>query len=51
MKTKLFQVDAFSDKVFSGKPAIVCMLEEWMDDMLLQSIANENCHSETAFII
>ena len=51
MKIKLFQVDTFSDKVFSDKLAIVCMLEEWVDDMLLQSITNQNCHSETAFII
>ncbi len=52
MKIKLYQVDAFTDKVFSGNPAAVCPLgNEWLDDALLQNIANENNLSETAFYI
>ncbi|MEO8209217.1 MAG: PhzF family phenazine biosynthesis protein [bacterium] len=48
---KIFTVDAFTDKVFSGNPAAVCLLEKVLDDSLLQSIAAEMNLSETAFII
>jgi PhzF family phenazine biosynthesis protein len=51
MKTKLYQVDAFTDKVFSGNPAAVCPLESWLPDSVMQSIAIENNLSETAFFI
>jgi PhzF family phenazine biosynthesis protein len=46
-----FQIDAFTDKVFHGNPAAVCLLEDWLNDELLQAIAVENNLSETAFII
>ena len=49
MKIKIFQVDAFASEVFKGNPAAVCPLESWPDDTLLQSIAEENNLSETAF--
>ncbi|RCL74202.1 MAG: PhzF family phenazine biosynthesis protein [Alphaproteobacteria bacterium] len=45
-----YQVDAFSKKVFSGNPAAVCILDEWLTDKVMQSIASENNLSETAFI-
>jgi PhzF family phenazine biosynthesis protein len=52
MKTiKIFQVDAFTDKLFSGNPAAVCILENWIADELMQSIAAENNLAETAFIV
>ncbi|MBW2053575.1 MAG: PhzF family phenazine biosynthesis protein [Deltaproteobacteria bacterium] len=51
MKLPVYQVDAFTNKVFSGNPAAVCPLETWLDDSLLQSIANENNLSETAFFV
>jgi PhzF family phenazine biosynthesis protein len=51
MKIKLFQVDAFSNKLFSGNPAAVCMLNNWLDDDIMQKIAEENNLSETAFIV
>lgn len=51
MKIKIFQVDAFSNKLFSGNPAAVCMLNNWIDDDIMQKIANENNLSETAFIV
>lgn len=51
MKLKLFQVDAFAEKVFEGNPAAVCPLDEWLDDALLQAIADENNLSETAFLV
>ena len=46
----IYQVDAFSKKVFSGNPAAVCILDNWLSDRLLQDIASENNLSETAFI-
>ncbi len=51
MKIPLYQVDAFASRVFSGNPAAVCILEEWLDENLLQSIAAENNQSETAFVV
>jgi PhzF family phenazine biosynthesis protein len=51
MKNKIYQVDAFTEKVFSGNPAAVCPLEAWLPDDLLQKIAMENNLSETAFYV
>lgn len=51
MKIPMFQVDAFTSKVFGGNPAAVCVLAEWLPDEILQAIAVENNLSETAFII
>ncbi|WP_158965364.1 PhzF family phenazine biosynthesis protein [Paraglaciecola sp. L3A3] len=51
MKIKLFQVDAFASNVFEGNPAAVCPLDEWLEDELLQKIAEENNLSETAFFV
>ena len=51
MKLKQYQVDAFATRVFEGNPAAVCPLEHWLDDRLLQAIANENNLSETAFFV
>jgi PhzF family phenazine biosynthesis protein len=51
MKLKLYQVDAFTDKVFSGNPAAVCPLDSWLKDDLLQKIAMENNLAETAFYV
>ena len=50
MRLPLYQVDAFAETLFAGNPAAVCVLPEWLDDSLLQSIASENNLSETAFI-
>ncbi|WP_166264577.1 PhzF family phenazine biosynthesis protein [Marinobacter caseinilyticus] len=47
----LFQVDAFTNRVFSGNPAAVVALDTWLDDSLMQSIALENNLSETAFFV
>lgn len=49
MKLKIYQIDAFTDRVFSGNPAAVCPLDEWLSDELLQQIAKENNLAETAF--
>jgi PhzF family phenazine biosynthesis protein len=51
MKIPIYQIDAFSDRVFSGNPAAVCPLEAWLDDSTLQAIAQENNLSETAFFV
>ena len=46
-----FIVDAFTDTVFKGNPAAVCLLDEWLSDNTLQNIAKENNLSETAFTV
>jgi predicted PhzF superfamily epimerase YddE/YHI9 len=46
---RLFQIDAFTRRVFAGNPAAVCPLSTWLDDATMQSIALENNLSETAF--
>lgn len=51
MKQSLFIVDAFAEKIFTGNPAGVCPLAEWLPDELMQKIAMENKHAETAFIV
>ena len=51
MRVKQYQVDAFATRVFEGNPAAVCPLDHWLDDSLLQAIANENNLSETAFFV
>jgi PhzF family phenazine biosynthesis protein len=49
---RLFQVDAFADRPFTGNPAAVVPLErEWLPDEVMQSIAMENNLSETAFTV
>ncbi len=47
----VYQIDAFSDRVFGGNPAAVCPLDNWLDDDLMQAIAEENNLSETAFFV
>lgn len=51
MKITLYQVDAFTSKLFGGNPAAVCPLEKWIDEKMMQAIALENNLSETAFIV
>jgi len=51
MKLKIFQIDAFADKVFSGNPAAVCIMDSWLDTSLMQQIAAENNLAETAFVV
>jgi len=45
----MFQVDAFAERLFAGNPAAVLILDDWLDDALMQSIAAENNLAETAF--
>ena len=51
MKLTLYQIDAFTNKLFGGNPAAVIPLEEWIDDSLMQKIALENNLSETVFFV
>ncbi len=51
MELPLYQVDAFTNRVFGGNPAAVCPLESWLPDETLQAIALENNLSETAFFV
>lgn len=51
MKIKQYQIDAFATRAFEGNPAAVCPLESWLDDGILQAIAEENNLSETAFFV
>jgi len=51
MKQKIYQVDAFTNQVFTGNPAAICPLNRWLSDDTLQNIALENNLAETAFYV
>lgn len=51
MNIPIYIVDAFANKLFSGNPAAVCPLDNWIDDDLMQNIAMENNLSETVFFV
>ena len=51
MKLTLYQVDAFTNKLFGGNPAAVIPLEKWIDDKLMQDLAMENNLAETVFFV
>ncbi|MCX6579039.1 MAG: PhzF family phenazine biosynthesis protein [Candidatus Aminicenantes bacterium] len=51
MKIPIYQVDAFTGKLFGGNPAAVCPLEKWLDSETMQNIAGENNLAETAFYV
>ncbi len=51
MKIPIYQVDAFTNKLFGGNPAAICPLEEWLDDDVLLNIAKENNLAETAYFV
>jgi PhzF family phenazine biosynthesis protein len=51
MKLKIYQVDAFAEFVFSGNPAAIVPLLNWLPDKIMQNIALENNLSETAFFV
>ena len=44
-------IDVFTDKLFGGNPAGVVLLDQWLTDATMQSIAAENNISETAFLV
>lgn len=51
MKLPIYQIDAFASKAFEGNPAAICPLQKWLADEVMQSIAEENNLSETAFFV
>lgn len=51
MKQSITQVDAFTNKPFSGNPAAVCILETPQNDAWMQNVAREMNLSETAFLL
>lgn len=51
MKLPLYQIDAFASRVFSGNPAAVCPLPDWLPDATMQAVAAENNLAETVFFV
>jgi PhzF family phenazine biosynthesis protein len=51
MELKIYQVDAFSSRLFGGNAAAVCPLQSWLSSELMQQIAMENNLAETAFFV
>lgn len=51
MKIPVFYLDAFTDRLFSGNPAAVCLLPEWLPENSLRAIARENNLPTTAFLV
>ncbi len=51
MTLQIYQIDAFTNKVFGGNPAAVIPLQQWLPDTLMQQIAMENNLSETVFFV
>jgi PhzF family phenazine biosynthesis protein len=51
MNVRIFQIDAFTDKLFHGNPAAVCPLSDWLATEQMQQIAMENNQAETAFFV
>jgi predicted PhzF superfamily epimerase YddE/YHI9 len=51
MRLSIYQVDAFTEKLFGGNPAAICPLPQWLPDATMQAIAAENNLAETAFFV
>ncbi len=51
MRIRQYQLDAFTDRVFGGNPAAVCLLESWLPAETMQAIAAENNLSKTVFCV
>ena len=51
MKLELYQIDAFTNKIFGGNPACVVPLKNWLPDEILLKISKENAVAETAFFV
>jgi PhzF family phenazine biosynthesis protein len=51
MAIPYYHVDSFTSELFAGNPAGVCVLSAFLADGVLQKIAVENRHSNTAFVV
>ena len=49
MTVPLYQFDAFTNQLFRGNPAAVCLIDDWPEDEILLAIAKENNLAETAY--
>ncbi len=38
----MYQVDVFTEQLFKGNPASICILDKWIDEKLMQNIAMGN---------
>jgi PhzF family phenazine biosynthesis protein len=50
-RLRIYQIDAFTDRLFGGNPAAVVPLDEWLDDATMQALGLENNLAETAFFV
>jgi PhzF family phenazine biosynthesis protein len=51
MQARLFQLDAFASRPFTGNPAAVMLFDRFPEDTTMQALAAENNHAETAFLV
>lgn len=51
MRLPIYQIDAFTSRMFRGNPAAVVLLDDWLPDHTLLAIAAENNLAETAFVV
>jgi len=51
MKLEIYQIDAFTDKIFGGNPACVIPMDKWLPDDIMFKITKENAVAETAFFV
>jgi PhzF family phenazine biosynthesis protein len=51
MQARLFQLDAFASRSFTGNPAAVMLFDRFPEDKTMQALAAENNHAETAFLV
>lgn len=51
MRQTLYQIDSFTDRLYAGNPAAVCIMDRWIDDHTMQQVAAENNLAETAFVV
>ncbi|STQ90276.1 PhzF family phenazine biosynthesis protein [Iodobacter fluviatilis] len=51
MQIRYFHVDSFTNEIFHGNPAGVCILPKWLPDKIMCQIARENALPETAFVV
>src|SRR4051812_50017254 len=51
MRTRIFQLDAFTTRRFAGNPAAVMPMDRFLEDAVLQALAAENNLAETAFLV
>lgn len=51
MQLQLFTVNAFASEPFTGNPAAVCVLDDWLETSVMQAIAAQNNLAETVFLV